>query len=95
MTPEPCARISGSTARMPWKTPLKLMSAACAQARGSAEASGPIGSMTPALLIIASMRPKASRARATAACDLGEFRDIAGHRLGLGAGSAQPRRRAR
>ena len=67
MVPEPCARIPGSTARMPKKTPLKLMSAACAQARGSTAASGPIGSMTPALLISASMRPKASRARATAA----------------------------
>ena len=53
---------------MPKKTPLKLMSAACAQARGSALASGPIGSMTPALLISASIRPKASCARATAAC---------------------------
>ena len=68
MVPDPCARIAGSTARMPKKTPLKLMSAACAQARGSAVASGPIGSMTPALLISASMRPKASCARPTAAC---------------------------
>ena len=67
MVPEPCARMAGSTARMPKKTPLKLMSAACAQARGSTAASGPIGSMTPALLISASMRPKASWARATAA----------------------------
>ena len=68
MTPAPCARMSGSTARMPKKTPLKLMSAACAQARGSTLAKGPIGSITPALLISASIRPKASRARATAAC---------------------------
>ena len=68
MVPDPCARITGSTARMPWKTPLKLMSTACAQARGSVAASGPIGSMTPALLISASIRPKASWARATAAC---------------------------
>ena len=90
MMPEPCARIVGSTARMPKKTPLKLVSAACAQARGSTVAIGPIGSMTPALLISASIRPKASRARATAACDLGELGDVAGHRLGLAAGAPQP-----
>ena len=68
ITPLRCARISGSTARMPLKMPLTLTSTPCAQARGSAVASGAIGSMTPALLISASILPKASRARATAAC---------------------------
>jgi hypothetical protein len=59
--------MTGSTACMPWKTPLRLMSITWPQASGSAASIRATGSMAPALLIRMSTVPKASTAAVTAA----------------------------
>ena len=95
MTPEPCARIAGSTARMPWKTPLKLMSAACAQARGSA-----VGQRSDRLddagVVDQRVDPAEGLVRAgDRGLHLAVLGDVAGHRLGLRAAPCAAGSRAR
>ena len=91
MTPAPCARISGSTARMPKKTPLKLMSTACAHARGIGAGQRP-DRLDDAGVVDQRVDPPEGLAGAgDRRLHLAELRDVAGHRLGLGADLAQPR----
>ena len=76
---------------MPKKTPLKLMSAACAQARGSAAGQRP-DRLDDAGVV--DQRVDAAEGLVGAGdrgLHLAVLGDVAGHRLGLGAAPAQPR----
>ena len=88
--PGPCARMTGTAARMPLTAPSTLTRNDRSQSSVDRLWMRPFGASTPALLTSTSSRPKRSTARSTTASTVGDLADVGRQGLDRAALLRQP-----